>query len=274
MYPYDFKPQEIGIRHNEIFIVMPFAQECDDVFFSLIEPSIKKANENLGFSGTKSLKSYRTKEDIRTTSGWINILEHLFTAQIILGVLTSNNANVFYELGIAHATQPITKQILIANKGYERTFDTKDLIYYEYDFENLSQSVEPLALKIADSINWHNIEKERTIQKVRRFITPYGLDVTVLYGKKRNFHLHKGEKDTYEIKYGKGTYENHLRGLENLCQNGLIGLNTKTLQSDKTGVHIEYSYYWTGLGNDILLFLKIIDEEEVRKRESQVPESF
>ena len=53
------------------------------------------------------------------------------TAQIVLGVLTDDNPNVFYELGIAHATQPITRQILIAENGYKPRFDTKDLIYYD-----------------------------------------------------------------------------------------------------------------------------------------------
>ena len=274
MYPYNFKPQETGIKHNEVFIVMPFDKKYDVIFSNLIDPATKKANEILGFTGEMSLKAYRTKDDIRTTSGWINVLEHLFTAQIIIGVLTSYNPNVFYELGIAHATEPITRQILIADNVHKPTFDIKDLIYYEYDPDNLNLSVEPLAVKIADAIKWDKIEEERMIQKARRFISPYGLDVTVKYGKQRNFHLHMDKAEEYESTYGKGAFEKHLKGLENLCQNGLIGLNTKTIKSDDTGVHIEYSYYWTNLGNDVLYFLKIIDEKDLKDRRAEIPESF
>ncbi|MEW6410328.1 MAG: hypothetical protein AB1488_09515 [Nitrospirota bacterium] len=274
MYPYNFKPQEAGIKHNKVFVVMPFDEKYDALFTSLIEPATKKANEILGFSGEMSLEAYRTKDDIRTTSGWINVLEYLFTSQIIIGVLTDYNPNVFYELGIAHATEPITRQILIADKNHEPTFDTKDLIYYKYDSDNLNLSIEPLAAKVADAINWYKIEEERVIQKTRRFISPYGLDVTVKYGKQKNFHLHMDKADEYESTYGKGAFEKHLKGLENLCQHGLLGLNTKTIKSDGSGVHIEYSYYWTNLGNDLLFYLKIIDEKELKDRRVRMPESF
>jgi len=274
MYPYNFIPRETGIRHSEVFVVMPFDEKYDAVFSNLIEPATKKANEMLNLYGEMSLKAYRTKDDIRTTSGWINVLEHLLTAQIVIGVLTDYNPNVFYELGIAHATEPMTRQILIADKNHEPTFDTKDLIYYKYDPDNLNLSVEPLAAKIADAISWYKIEEERIIQKARRFISPYGLDVTVKYGKHKNFHLHMDKADEYESSHGKGTFEKHLRGLENLCQNGLIGLNTKTIKSGDTGVHIEYSYYWTNLGNDVLYFLKVIDEKELIDRRIKIPESF
>lgn len=129
MYPYDFRPKQKAINFTEVFVVMPF-EEYDDVFNKLIKPATEKANELLNDTEHQALSAYRTKDDIRTTSGWINVLEHLLTAQIVMGVLTSNNPNVFYELGIAHATEPITRQILIANKGYQPKFDTKDLIYY------------------------------------------------------------------------------------------------------------------------------------------------
>lgn len=271
MYPYNFKPQETGINHNEIFVAMPFYQEYDDIYFKLIEPATNKANEMLGLSKEMFLKPYRTKEDVRTTSGWINILEHLFTAQIILGVLTSNNANVFYELGIAHATQPITKQILIANKGYERVFDTQDLIYYEYDPDNLALSIDPLASRITDAIKVYKIEEERMIQKTRRLISPYGLEVIMKYGRTRNFHICV---DKYRSESEKIAYEKHQRGLENLCQHYLLGLNTKLLKSDDEGIKIEYSYYWTNLGNDVLYTLEIIDKNELERRRKEIPESF
>jgi hypothetical protein len=219
-----------------------------------------------------SLEAYRTKDDIRTTSGWINVLEYLFTSQIIIGVLTDYNPNVFYELGIAHATEPITRQILIADNNHEPTFDTKDLIYYKYDPDNLSLSVEPLAAKLADAIKWYKIEEEGLIQKARRFISPFGLDIALKYGGNRNFHIHK-EKEVEYI-YGKETYEQHLKGLENLCQNGLTGLNTNPIKNNNTAVRIEYSYYWTNLGNDLLFSLKIIDEKELTDRRVKMPESF
>ena len=117
MYPYDFRSVRKGINHNEVFIVMPFSAKLESVYTNLIVPAVSKTNELLERTGQNILQAYRSKDDIRTASGWINVLEHLTTAQIVLGVLTEDNANVFYELGIAHATQPITRQVLIAEKG-------------------------------------------------------------------------------------------------------------------------------------------------------------
>ncbi|MBM3252509.1 MAG: hypothetical protein FJZ11_07025, partial [Candidatus Omnitrophica bacterium] len=86
MYAYDFKPKQKSINFREVFVVMPFEVKYDDIFDKLIVPATEKANEILGYVGQQALSAYRTKEDIRMVSGWINVLEHLLTAQIVLGV--------------------------------------------------------------------------------------------------------------------------------------------------------------------------------------------
>jgi hypothetical protein len=129
MYPYDFDPSLRGLNPEEVFVVMPFAPVYDPIYTDMVEPAVRVAGTSL----QRSLRAYRTKGDLRTTSGWIEVMDHLYTAQIILGVLTSTvNPNVHYELGIAHATQPICRQVLIAEKDYKPQFDTKDLIFMEY----------------------------------------------------------------------------------------------------------------------------------------------
>lgn len=207
MYPYNFNPRQKGINFREIFVAMPFEKEYDDIFLKLIESATDKANELLKYSGNQTLQVYRTKDDIRTNSGWINVLEHLLTAQIVLGVLTENNPNVFYELGIAHASEPITRQILIANKGYNPKFDLKDLIYYEYE-ENLANSIEPLALKIKDAIEWYKIDEEKKIHQARMLIAPYDFEVLMQHGKHANFAIHTTEgKENYEKVYGEDSHK-------------------------------------------------------------------
>jgi hypothetical protein len=168
MYAFDFKPKTNGIDHTLIFVAMPFDDKYNPIFNDLIEPATALANVKLGYKDNLELKPFRTKDDIRTTSGWINVLEHLYTAQIVIGVLTDNNQNVFYELGIAHGTQQIARQILIANNGYKRSFDTKDLIYHEYDEDNISNSIDALADKIVDSIRTYTLELDKKIIKATR----------------------------------------------------------------------------------------------------------
>lgn len=283
MYPYDFKPKQKAINFTEVFVVMPFDKEYDNIFDKLIEPATRKANEKLGLIGHQSLSAYRTKEDIRTTSGWINVLDHLLSAQIVLGVLTSNNQNVFYELGIAHATEPITRQILIANKGYERQFDTKDLIYYEYE-DNLEASVDPLADRIADAIKSYKIEQEKKVNQARMLIGPYEFEILMTQGVKRNFALHtsKQGREDYENEllqrigeeHLKGCFERHVSAIANLCSHGLLGLHTSSEHHEDGKVIVHFSYHWTELGNCLLHLMGLISLDEVKTRREGMPPFF
>ncbi len=275
MYAYDFKPKQKAINFNEVFIVMPFDETCDNIFEELIKPAVEKASTKLGFSGRQSLQPYRTIDDIRTTSGWINVLEHLLTAQIVLGVLTSDNPNVFYELGIAHATEPITRQILIANKGYKPRFDLKDLIYYEYE-DNLKDSIDPLADKIKDAIDWYKIEEEKRVHQARMLIGPWDFEILMNHGKARNFAIHTTEgREAYEKQFGAESFEKHILAITNLCQNGLLGLDT-SYKKDETGVQVVvyFSYHWTNLGNCVLHLMGLIPKEEMFARRENLPPFF
>ena len=222
MYPYEFRQKNFGINHREIFVVMPF-QECyDDIFDDLIEPATKQANNELNYSDDNALKPYRTKDDIKTTSGWINILEHLNSAKIVLGVLTSDNPNVFYELGIAHATQPITRQILIANSDYNPRFNTKDLIFYNYDETKLVTSIAPLAQRIVDRIKSYQIEQQKSISQARMTIGPFDFEVIMHHGNVSHFSVKSDDlvwRAIYEKQHGNGAFEKHIAGITNLCNN-------------------------------------------------------
>jgi DNA-binding cell septation regulator SpoVG len=78
MYAFEFKPKTQGIDHGLIFVAMPFEAKYDSIYNDLIVPAIKSANKKMDNKGASVLKPFRTKDDIRTTSGWINVLEHLY----------------------------------------------------------------------------------------------------------------------------------------------------------------------------------------------------
>lgn len=274
MYPYKMTSSIKEINFSEIFVAMPFEEECDNIYKELIIPAVEKANLKLGYVGSQLLKPYRPKDDIRTTSGWINVLTHLFSAQIVLGVLTSDNPNVFYELGIAHATEPITRQILIANKGYEPRFDLKDLIYFQYE-DNLETSIEPLADKIKDAIDWYKIEEDRRVHQARMLVGPFDFEVLMMHGKDRSFAIHttKGQDD-YEKAYGEGSFQKHISAITNLCHHGLLGLDTSHKKEDGQKVVVSFSYHWTNLGNCVLFSMGLIDQNEVVTRRVNLPAYF
>jgi hypothetical protein len=255
MYAYDFKPTHNGIDHGLIFVAMPYDNKYDFIFEDLITPATTSASKKLPLP----LRSVRVKDDIRTTSGWINVLEHLSVAQVVMGVLTGNNQNVFYELGIAHATQQISRQILIANEGYEPSFDTKDLIYLKYNDKKISESVEPLADKILEAIRDYDSKKDMEVKKARGALGVSAFCAILQFGKRRNFPVHAAELLELELK-DKAPYRD---GLDILCQQGLLFLNTAIQEGPQP---IQFSYWWTGVGNDVLNLLDIINDDELSER--------
>jgi hypothetical protein len=281
MYPYKFKPENKGINFKEIFVVMPFGSRFDKIFDNLILPAVEHANNILKYPKGQELCAYRAKDDMRTTPGWQNVLEHLYTAQIVLGVLDENNANVFYELGIAHATQPLTRQILIAKQGYRPKFDVKDLIYYPYSLNGTD--IDGLGAMIAGAVKNYKIEEERRINQARMLVGPYEFEVLMTQGSKRNFALHtssKGRQD-YENEllnrigeeHLKGSFERHVPAISNLCSHGILGFNTVSRIEDNRTI-VEFSYWWTDLGNCLLHFMKLISLDELNQRRVDLPNHF
>lgn len=259
MYAFDFKPKHKGIDHRLIFVAMPFDNKYDYIYDNLIEPATALANDKLGYTSGDLLHSFRTKDDIRTTSGWINILENLSIAQIVIGVLTDNNQNVFYELGIAHATQQIARQILIAPRRYKPSFDTKDLIFLTYDGKKIKESREPLADKIVKAVHDYDLRKDIEVKKARGALGVAGFCAILRYGSVKNFAVHASELQEFETQ-DKTPYRD---GLDILCHQGLLYLNTATQIGPSP---ISFSYWWTGIGNDVLRMLDIITDDELTLR--------
>lgn len=271
MYPYDFEPKQRSLNKQEIFVAMPFHEDYDNIYDLLIVPAVEKANEKLEYLNDGRLHPYRAKDDSKTVSGWINILEHLFSAQIVLGVLTSDNPNVFYELGIAHATQPISRQILIAKRGYKTKFDLKDLIFLEY-MEDFEESIDPLSTKIQNAIEYYKIETDKRIHKVRMKVGLLSFGVMLKFSSDSHFSMRISKDEVSPIKdIPKGIYDKYIQGVESLCQVGLLGLYTKTERDENK---IEFSFYWTGLGNEVLRQMDLITEDDLNKRWKSLPPYF
>jgi hypothetical protein len=110
------------IRHKKrIFAVMPFTREFDDVFFL----GIQDVGRKLGLVVERA--------DLVEHSGEIMdvILERIRSAAVVVGDITHGNANVHYEIGVAHANQVPT--VLIMRAGGEIPFDLRgvNIIFYE-----------------------------------------------------------------------------------------------------------------------------------------------
>ena len=275
MYPYDFTPSLKGLNSEEVFVVMPFTTDYDPIYTDLVEPAVLSTAKSL----KRMLRAYRTKGDLRTTSGWIEVMEHLYTAQVVLGVLTERvNANVQYELGIAHATQPIRRQVLIAEEEYTPAFDTKDLIFMQYSPSSPVDSVAELADRIQTALLKWEVEQEAIVRHAIAKITPFEFEIVMHWAPFRNFAVTTSgsgpgdyEQNIAQVhgqdkRYMVGVFQRHCDAIGQLQRSGLLGLNT---HADPP--RVEFSYYWTDLGNLVLLKFGLINQAERLQRYERMP---
>lgn len=255
MYPYDFLERPKPIDFKQIFVAMPFGTEYKHIFTDLIEPATDEANHLLERTENNRLSAVRTMDNPRTNAGWLEVLENLNKSIIVLGVLTGNNPNVFYELGIAHSTQPLTRQILIAEEEYESPFDLQGLIHVKYNPKNLSEKISRLAGCMYETINGYSVYKSRRVKRARMQITVKELEIMWKLGEVT--HFVKSEVEGYDF------------DIANLCRIGLLGFNTEAERGS-----VEYAYWWTSLGNEVLVTLERISEEECNQRRLGLPTGF
>lgn len=259
MYPYNFQPQRSFVDMRKIFIAMPFDKQYQGIYTDLIIPAIEKVNSEL--DENEKLEWYIGKDPKHTRSGWLEILENLYTARIVIGVLTGDNPNVFYELGISHATQQIERQLLIAEKNYNPKFDLKDLIYIKYDPENLSGSVDDLSEALKDTLKVYKTTEDRLASIAESRLSLVEFHVLMNYYHKSHF-VFTADLDQWR-----------LDGLAYLCHAGLLRLSKKVRKGGKDK-NIEYSYYWTDLGNIVLNRFARITKDEMNQRINEYQKHF
>ena len=109
-------------KMDNCFVMMPFA----DPIGSYYEKIFKQAIEKVG------LKAIRADDEIFHTGKIIEqIWQGINSAKVLIAELTTRNANVFYELGIAHALKkPV---VLISSNEQDVPFDLQHIRVVYYD---------------------------------------------------------------------------------------------------------------------------------------------
>ncbi len=103
------------------FVIMPFGHWFDVYYDEIYIPAITKAK----------LKPVRADDMYRPSSIVKDIWSLTNQAKIVLADMTGKNPNVFYELGLAHATK--TPAVLVAESMSDVPFDLRALRVLEYN---------------------------------------------------------------------------------------------------------------------------------------------
>ena len=155
------------------FVIMPFGNPAFDPNAvkrseSLFTNWIKKTVESISDPDSPGKFIQCTRADRSHTTGVVieDIAEHLVESDIVIADLSGRNANVFYELGVRHATNVNT--ILISESEGDVPFDLRHLrtFFYQYEPDSMLQLQDHLRSAIAEIIR----DRDRLDNPVRRYL--------------------------------------------------------------------------------------------------------
>ncbi|MDA1004501.1 MAG: hypothetical protein O3B31_14345 [Chloroflexi bacterium] len=119
---------------SKCFVMMPFAES-----FNAIYRLIQRVCTD------QELRCERADEDVLPGKITGKIYDAVATAGVIIADMSGRNANVFYELGLAHAMSD--NVILLTQSGDDVPFDLRDFIHIEYN--NTFEGAEKLANELS-----------------------------------------------------------------------------------------------------------------------------
>lgn len=127
MHPMNFFETAPRVKAGHCFVVMPFASQLDRVY-----AAIKDALQVEGLD----VIPHRADEVVGGGPVMVDVLLNLAEAELVIVDLTGKNANVFYELGIAHAVRCAESVLLITQTMKDVPFDVQFYRCIEYGLES------------------------------------------------------------------------------------------------------------------------------------------
>ena len=108
------------------FVIMPFSKTSDthtEAYWTRFYEMIQRITEQLGYTCSRS--------EVGPYKLFSNIVDKIKNSDLVVAVLTDNNANVWYELGIRHTLR--TSTVMVLQHGQKVPFDVSDfgIVFYE-----------------------------------------------------------------------------------------------------------------------------------------------
>ena len=117
----EFRDYQFDGTSPKTFVVMQFEETCDNLYKEVIVPVC----ESSGFEVQRADDVFRPGIILQ------DIINGLVDSEVVIAEISSSNANVFYELGYAHALDKPT--VLLARHGEVLPFDVSGYRVIFYD---------------------------------------------------------------------------------------------------------------------------------------------
>ena len=131
----------ISVKRNFVFVLTPFHPDFENTY-----KQIREICQSL------KLSAMRSDEEFIQTDVLKHIVKNIVEARVIIANIDGRNANVFYELGIAHALNKPT--ILVSKIDSSVPFDVQGQYIVLYNSESeLKTKLHEVLLKVLTSDN-------------------------------------------------------------------------------------------------------------------------
>lgn len=238
-YPKEALAKYGPMNRRTCFVMMPFAPELTSVY-RRIKDTLQAPPLNIACSRA---------DDIRRPNIIDTILRSIAQSEYILADLTGLNANVFYELGIAHSTKEADKVVLLTQDLEQLPFDLRQLrcIPYSHSASGMralkSELIKTFQQASGESVSFRLAEAET-------FALP-----TRLTGEARNlFELSVtcaclgGDGAKVTVEYKRRSLDSPRNDIRE--QHSFVGLHQPMLLE-----HVPWSLHFTGRTGDHALFV-------------------
>ncbi len=133
------------------YVIMPFAEQYNAMYRDAIQPAVVAAARQTSIP----LVCRRGDEFAGPGSIAREIIDSIYHSQVIVAVLSGNNPNVFYELGIAHSAG--NKTVMVTQDVNSVPFDVQSYRVIEYDEsdrgrELLRNELTTAIIKVCDGV--------------------------------------------------------------------------------------------------------------------------
>jgi len=151
------------------FVISPIGQpgseqreHADDVFEYIIQPAAERAQYT----------AIRADHEVRPGMITDQMYDRILQDDLVIGLLTFHNPNVFYEIAIAEAAaRPL---ILLIERGHQIPFDIKDRRIFSYDLKPRSLKTNVYVDQLARSIQELEATQKEYVVPFRPSLKPLG----------------------------------------------------------------------------------------------------
>lgn len=140
----------------DIFMIMPFRERFNNIYNQIIRPAVEELNLTI-----------KRGDEFNSTTGVImqEVWAAIYNAELVIVETTEINANVYYELGIAHALGKPAVLLTQTTDIEEWPFDIRHLRFLVY--EDSISGGQQLAENLKQSIVWlmNDLEEQGDIEQ-------------------------------------------------------------------------------------------------------------